>query len=352
MGLPLPQEDLDLALTLTPGVWSRFSGARLFITGGTGFIGNWLIQTIQRANDTLGSRIEIVVLSREPERALRSNPRIFERPDIQMLAGDVISFSQPMGRFDLCIHAATDVGDPGRTANPLHIFDSIVTGTRRVLDLAQAQGVSRFLLASSGAVYGPQPPDLALIPESYTGAPDTQHVQAAYGNGKRAAEWLACAYAAQAGHAGFEASIARIFALVGPGLPLDGPFAAGNFMRDVLHGSSIRIQGDGRPVRSYLYMADLCVWLLRILESGSTGQAYNVGAEQPVSIKELADQIVQTSSEPVAVNIASPSLGTNLPPRYVPDTSKVRQSLGLRELTPLPLALRKTLQWSRLAMAS
>lgn len=353
MGLSLPHDDLDLALSLTPGFWSRFGGARLFITGGTGFIGSWLIQTIQRANDTLGSRIAIVALSRDPQRVRRSAPQVFERPDVQLVAGDVVSFTGPVGRFDLCIHAATDVGDPGNTADPLLTFDSIVSGTRRVLDLAQAQGVSRFLLTSSGAVYGPQPPDLERISEHYPGAPDPQQVLAAYGNGKRAAEWLACAYTAQAGREGLEATIARIFALVGPGLPLDGPFAAGNFIRDVLRGSPIRIQGDGRPVRSYLYMADLCVWLLRILESGGTGQAYNVGAEQPVSIQELANQIVQASGTSVPVEIGKPSsANAALPPRYVPETGKARQSLDLRVFTQLPLALSKTLQWSRLAMTS
>ena len=352
MGLPLPSNDLDLALAQTPDFWTRFGGARLFITGGTGFIGNWLIQTVQRANDTLGSRIALVALSRNAERARRVSPHVFDRSDIQLVEGDIAHFTRPVGRFDLCIHAATDVGDPGKAIDPLQTFDSIVTGTRRVLELAQAQGVTRLLLTSSGAVYGTQPPDLARLPEHYVGAPDSLQASAAYGNGKRAAEWLACAHAAHAGLGGFEVAIARIFALVGPGLPLDGPFAAGNFVRDVLQGMPIRIQGDGRPVRSYLYMADLCIWLLRLLADGQSGQAYNVGSEQPVSIKELADHIVLQAASPVSVDIASPYVGTTPPPRYVPDTSRVRQALNLREWTPLPLALNKTLQWSRLAMTA
>jgi dTDP-glucose 4,6-dehydratase len=352
MRIALPVQDLDLAIAQTPSFWLRFAGARLFITGGSGFIGNWLIQTIQRANDTLGSRIDIVALSRDAQRARQVNPLVFKRSDIRLLQGDVTHFERPPGSFDLCVHAATDVGDPAKLADPLRTFDSIVNGTRRVLELAQAQGARRFLLTSSGAVYGTQPPALERVPESYTGAPDPLQVQAAYGNGKRSAEWLACAQASQGGSSDCEVAIARIFALLGPGLPLDGPFAAGNFVRDVLREAPIHIQGDGRPLRSYLYMADLCIWLLRILESGAPGQAYNVGSEQAISIQTLAEQVVQVAGSSVPIHMAHPASTPSAPPRYVPDTAKARQSLALREWTPLPLAIEKTLQWSRLAMTS
>lgn len=344
---PLPSADLDLVLSLTPSFWHRFQGARLFLTGGTGFIGQWLIQTIQRANDRLDSRIELVVLSRDPQRVQTSQPQVFARQDIRLLQGDITSFSPPDGPLDLCIHAATDVADPGKTGHALQTFDAIVNGTRRVLDLAHDKGVSRLLLTSSGAVYGPQPPGLAHIPEHYNGAPDTLQVSAAYGNAKRTAEWLTCAYAAQA--TGMETVIARIFALIGPGIALDGPFAAGNFVRDVLAQKPIVIAGDGRPVRSYLYMADLCYWLLRLLESGQSGQAYNVGSEHPLSIQDLAQEIVHVNKSPCAIEVRQPSGNPSLPPRYVPDTHKARQSLQLQEITPLHEALQKTLQWSRSA---
>lgn len=347
MSSALPVEDLDLVLSLSREFWSRFGGARLFITGGTGFIGSWLIQSLQRANDTLGSRIEIVALTRDIEQAKRRLPLMFTRPDTTLIAGDVTTFTGMVGKLDLCIHAATDVGNLSKAGGPLNVFNSIMNGTLRILDLAHASGASRFMLTSSGAIYGVQPPELERIPESYMGAPDCLQVNAAYGNGKRAAEWLACSHAAQASQSGFESCIARIFAIVGPGLPLNGPFAAGNFLRDAMTGKSIHIQGDGRPMRSYLYMADLCVWLLRILAVGPGGQAYNVGGEQAVSIETLARNIVQIVGSEAPIHIQTPFNSDVLPPRYVPDTSKARHELGLQEYVPLDAALVKTLQWSR-----
>jgi len=351
MRVPLPQDDLDLVLSLTPEFWSRFGGARLFITGGSGFIGAWLLQALQRANDRLGSRIELVVLTRDPERTRQRAPHVFSRPDTSLFAGDVSTFAGPVGTLDLCIHAATDVGDPLKAGDPLKVFDSIVLGTRRVLDLALANGASRFLLTSSGAVYGPQPASMERVAETYGGAPDPLQPDAAYGNGKRAAEWLAAAYAAHALQAGFEPCIARIFALIGPGLPLNGPFAAGNFVRDALAGQAINVQGDGRPLRSYLYMADLCVWLLRILGTGAAGQAYNVGSENAVSITALARQVVDAAGTDVPIEVRTSAATHTSAPRYVPDTLKARHGLGLAEYTPLKTALLKTIHWSRSATA-
>jgi dTDP-glucose 4,6-dehydratase len=349
MTIALPTDDLDLAIALTPGFWSRFGAARLFITGGTGFIGSWLVQTIQRANDRGLSRIELVVLTRDANRARQQSPFMFARTDTTLVTGDVLDFSAQLGKLDLCIHAATDVGDPGKTGDSRKVFDSIVLGTRQVLDFAEAHGVAHFLLASSGAVYGPQPPELEQISESYTGAPDPLQAAAAYGNGKRAAEWLACSSASQAG---FNVTIARIFALIGPGMPLNGPFAAGNFIRDVLAGKPIRIQGDGRPLRSYLYMADLVVWLLRMLESGTSGQAYNVGSEHAISIRELAQAVIHAAQVESTLDIAQAGDTRTLPPRYVPDTRKAQQSLQLAQTTTLQTALTKTLQWNRTAMTT
>lgn len=348
MRQPLPPKDLDAILALTPLFWSEFRGARIFMTGGTGFIGMWLLETIQRANQQLGSRMEVVVLSRHPENSKAAAPHLFADPSIALVKGDIGEFCAPAGRFDLCIHAAADVGDLTKLKDFGAVFESIVSGTRRVLRLAESSGVRRLLFISSGAVYGVQPPLMERTPESFTGAPNSLDVSAAYGNAKRAAEWLCCEASARAG---CSVSIARPFALVGPGLPLDGPFAAGNFIRNVLDEKPVHVQGDGRAVRSYLYTLDMCVWLLEILRSGAPGQAYNVGSEEAISIAELAQRIIDASGTSRTIVRAKIQFTKSdaLAPRYVPDTTKARSEFSLRHYTPLDVALQKTIEWSRAA---
>lgn len=343
MRKPYPREDLELVVQHTADVWSTFRGARLFITGGTGFIGSWLLEVVQHANRTLKSEIDVVVLSRDPEKARQSAPHIYASPGVEFWKGDVIDFEATAGAIDLCIHAATDVADLSKASNALRVFETNVTGTQRVLECAHLHGATHFLLTSSGAVYGQQPPTLEHTPESYCGAPDTLDTKAAYGHGKRAAEWLTSVYGAQYG---LNVSIARIYALVGPGIPADGPFAAGNFIRDATAGRRITIKGDGRPLRSYLYIADACIWLFRMLHASAMELTCNVGSERALSILELARMVEALcgSHEATVPDITQTSGPI---PRYVPSTSLARQSLGVEELTPLELALTKTINWNR-----
>ncbi|WP_028213188.1 NAD-dependent epimerase/dehydratase family protein [Paraburkholderia mimosarum] len=348
MRKPLPTEDLDLIVDQTAEVWSAFDRARLFVTGGTGFIGSWLLEVVQHANRVRGSGIEIVALSRDPDKARAHAPRLFASAEVTLVKGDVTDFRTNIGPIDLCIHAATDVADPAKASDRLRIFDTNVIGTRNVLDFAQAHGASRFLLTSSGAIYGTQPSALSHMPETFSGAPDPLDVDAAYGQGKRAAEWLVSAYGR---HSSLRVTIARIYALIGPGIPLDGPFAAGNFIRDALAGHPITINGDGRPVRSYLYMADACIWLFRMLLSGECGHAYNVGSEREISIIELARMIESLCGSNTPATPRIPPTGAPAP-RYVPDTAKARSALDVEEITPFERALLKTINWNRTAVTA
>lgn len=339
-----PTDDLDHIVSETSDIWRALHGSRWFVTGGTGFIGTWLLETIQHANVSVDAKIEVTVLSRSKGKAIATAPHLFgSQSSIAVVEGDVTNFDPNVGAFDVCVHAATDVTDPVKAADHASIFDVGVVGTRRVLDAALANGASRFLLTSSGAVYGPQPPELDRIPESYRGAPDPLDVRTAYGQSKRASEWLASNYA---GAHSLRVAIARIFALLGPGLSLEGRFAAGNFIRDACRGEAIKIR-DGRPIRSYLYIADACIWLLRIMVNGANSGAYNLGSEHAVSIADLARMIERLCNlEPYVAEEAGQQGG--LPLRYVPDTTRARTELGLVEHTSLEFGLTKTINWNRI----
>jgi nucleoside-diphosphate-sugar epimerase len=334
-------EDLDEVFARTEGIWEGLRGRRLFLTGGTGFFGCWLLESFLWANDRLGLNAEVVALSRRPEVFARKAPHLARHPSIRMYQGDVRTFEFPEGAFSHIIHAATDADAVLNVAQPLRMLDTIVDGTRRVLDFARVCGAQRFLLTSSGAVYGRQPSEITHVGEDYCGAPDPLGTAAAYGEGKRLSEMLCAVYARQYG---IEAVIARCFAFIGPYLPLEGHYAAGNFLGNGLRGEAIQIGGDGTPRRSYMYASDLAVWLWTLLFCGQPSRPYNVGSEDDLSIADLAHRVARQFSE-LPVNIARTPEPGHLPERYVPATKRALMELELRQTVSLDQAIQKTIRW-------
>jgi len=336
---PVSKTDLQDVLEQTRDLWEEVRGERIFVTGGTGFFGCWLLETFAFANDQLNLNAQLLALTRSPEAFEKKAPHLARHPSIGLWTGDVRNFDFPGGIFSHVIHAGTTSSAP---VEPKEMFDTVVKGTQRVLDFAVACGAKKFLLTSSGAIYGKLPPEPASVPETYSGSPDPADPNSAYGEGKRAAELLCAIYQKQ--HA-FETKIARCFAFTGPHLPLDAHFAIGNFVRDALAGGPIRIGGDGTPFRSYLYASDLAIWLWTILFRGTAGRPYNVGSPEPVSIAGLADEVMRNLAPGVTVSIAKPADPLILPSRYVPDVTRAENELGLCVRVPLNDAIRRTAEW-------
>lgn len=339
---PLPVEDLEHVLQHTRDLWQEACGASFFITGGTGFFGMWLLESFAFINDALGLGMHASILTRSPEAFAVKAPHLAKRTDLHFVRGDVRDFEFPAGTFTHVIHAGTTSSAP---VEPLEMFDTIVQGTRRVLEFAASHGTTKFLFISSGAVYGKQPPEMTHIPEDYCGAPDPMDPAAAYGEGKRAAE-MQCALMSR--KHGFEAKIARCFAFVGPHLPLDAHFAIGNFIRDAMAGGPIRVAGDGTPYRSYLYSADLAIALWTILFRGASLRAYNVGSDESLSIREVAQVVKEACSIQLEVIVAQKNDGSKPPSRYVPCVKRAEHELGLRPQRRLSDLIRQTVAWHQL----
>ena len=339
---PLAREDLEHVLEHARADFADLRGARLFLTGGTGCFGHWLLESLLFANRELGLDASATVLTRDAGRFRRGSPHLADDRALTLLEGDVRSFAYPSERHTHVVHAATDSGG-GQAERPAYeLAETILDGTRRTLGFALQTGAQRLLYTSTGAIYGRSSAVERNVPETSNAAPDPLLLQSSYDEAKRMSEHLCVAYT----HGSqLDAVVARPFAFVGPHLPLHQHFAIGNFLGAAMANTPIRIKGDGTPIRSWLYMADLAIWMWALLVRGERNHAYNVGSEEAYSIVEAAALTADTLRPGLTISVAGvPKPGAPMN-SYVPSTARAREELGLRQTIPLAEGLRRTARW-------
>jgi nucleoside-diphosphate-sugar epimerase len=336
------EHDLKSIFERTSQVWPDLKGARIFITGGTGFIGCWLLESLLYANEKLNLKIHLTVLTRDTKAFKKKVPHLFSSTSLEFIDGNVCDFISPPGEYSHVIHAATDASADLNENNPLQMYRTVIDGTLRALQFAVEKKAERVLYLSSGAVYGQQPWELLNVPETYLGGPSCVDARATYAEAKRAAEMLCAIHQKQFG---LQISIARIFALLGPYLSLGIHFAAGNFIKDAMGGRDIIINGNGRPVRSYLYASDLTVILWHLLVRGNSCKPYNVGSNEGVSIRDLAEKVSSVLGGGAPRILGSEDIGWN-PGRYVPSTGLIESELNLKRTVSLEQAILRTAIWN------
>lgn len=327
----IPPADREHIVAQAGEFMGDLAGARLFITGATGFFGKWLLEAITAANDQCATRIRAVLLTRDRGKFAAQVPHLAHRPEFDWVIGSPAAFEFPASKFDYLVDFASQSAAEIAAGGEKAVEDSL-QGTENLARFAKSAGVRRWLYASSGATYGRLPEGMERFAEDHAvdGATLTP-----YGRLKKRTE-------AAILDAAPECVIARGFAFIGPYLPLTGKFAAGSFLRDALSGGPIHVLGDGSPIRSYLHGADMAVWLLAMLARGQPGRAYNLGSDRPVTLLKLAECIAGALPAACSVVIAG-AVGENRD-CYVPDISRARAELGVEIAIGFESAVRRSVE--------
>lgn len=292
---------------------------KLLIIGGSGFFGKSILDLFRRGGLDTYRIEEITILARRTSEFATNYPELVNEK-IQLINAD-ISACNTLPVADIVIHAASSTDARNYLVNGLRERNNIESAAVNYCGLAMNYHKNaKIVYCSSGAVYGHQPENIEKMAEDFEFQEETQLVEHKrdYALGKRIAENEII----KLGSFGLNVSIARCFAFHGKYLPRDQHFAYGNFIGAAERGETIEVKANHRVVRSYMHADDLVDSLIKIaLQSSPECPIFNVGSDEAIEIRDLANQIGQQYNVPV--NIAP--ITSDKIDRYVPNTDKLKK---------------------------
>ncbi len=342
--IALVRADAETVLSNRSHYLEELRGEHLFLSGGTGILGTWLLELIKVLNESHGFDIRVTAYSRHARDFSSRWPHLGEVKNFRFEEGDIRYFTELPCDVRYIIHAAAFTDRRLIASQPGAVAEVNGVGTMRILRAAHLlEHVQKFVLLSSGLVSGAQPWDLPRVDESFAGPLRCNDVNAVYAESKRFAEVVAQSAVSETK---LPVVTLRPFAFVGPYQSLQLPWAVTDFIRDSFTGGPIRIMGDGATVRSLMYASDFAFWVLAALAKGHPRETYNIGSPEPVDLLSLAKMITQ-SFTPV------PEIRTGLGQRahersrLVPEIRKTQRDMGVEVTVPLADAIHKTITWNR-----
>lgn len=352
------QADLTYICNRLAAEFDALSGKRLLITGGAGFLGYYLVQSVLHWNkrNAQSRPVDVVVY----DNFVRGLPewlnRLSQEPHLHLVKHDITRpLPSSIPDFQYIIHAASIASPTFYRRYPIETMDANVSGLRFLLDYclrqkAKGTPVEGFLFYSTSEIYGdPSPADIPT-PETYRGNVSCTGPRACYDESKRYGETLCVNFALQYN---LPIATARPFNNYGPGLKITDRRVLPDFAKDILNGRDIIMFSDGSPTRTFCYVADAVVGYYKILVKGLPGEAYNIGVEAPeISMAEFAQLLVKLARELFGYegNIVFRRSGdddylVDNPSRRCPVIEKARQHLGYDPSIGVEEGLRRSLVW-------
>ena len=351
--------DLDYICSNLKTEFAQMSGKNLLIIGGAGFLGYYLVQSVlhwNKISDIVPIHLTVYdnYIRGVPEWLTQlegdTNLTLTKHDVTQPLPADISD-------FQFIIHAASIASPTFYRKYPIATMDANVNGLRILLDYCRKQQESEhpvegFLFYSTSEIYGDPTPENIPTPETYRGNVSCTGPRACYDESKRYGETLCVNFAQQYN---LPIKTARPFNNYGPGLKITDRRVLPDFARDVLAGRDIVMLSDGSPTRTFCYVADAIVGYYKILVNGYSGEAYNIGIEEPeISMTEMAERVVAVSKELFGydgkivrqVSEEKAYLVDN-PNRRCPIIAKARTDLGYNPSISIDEGLRRSLIWYR-----
>jgi dTDP-glucose 4,6-dehydratase len=308
----------------------------ILITGGSGFIGIWLTHLLLYLNDKQNFNIKLYLIARNT--TIELDRMIVNRKDVIFIQSDIRDIREFPKDVSYIIHAATSPDNRIYMSNPVESMDIIATGTKNILENAlHLEKLEKVINLSSGQIYGAI--NSHNIKEDDFGKLNSNSITAIYPEAKRYSETLTNAYRSLYKLPTIQV---RPFSFIGPFMDLNKPWAVNNFIRDALKFKNIRILGNGKPIRSYMYPTDMALWIVTILVQGKVGSAYNLGSDVGISLEEVALKIKEIVGSSVNIDILNMNDSSS---EFIPNIDRAKLELDLDITIDIDETLRKSIDW-------
>lgn len=327
----------------------KFEGKTILISGGSGFLGKYLIGALCYLNDTtFKAPCKIISVDNHITGTPHPHFNFKGRSDVHEVWAD-INYPLPV-REDIhfIIHAAGLASPVYYKKYPLETIDSAVTGIRNLLELSRKQkSLEGFLFFSSSEIYGNPDPSAVPTKETYHGYVSSVGPRACYDESKRLGETIATIYFEQFG---IPTKIVRPFNVFGPGMGHADRRVLPMFAYQVIQKQAIPVHGDGHQTRTFCYITDAATGFLKVLLLGEPGQAYNIGSsDNEISMKNLAELFIKVEGSGGTYNlIPYPAhYPAGEPQRRCPDITKAKASLAFKPKVNLEQGLKRFIEWCK-----
>lgn len=329
-------------------VASQFEGKTVVITGAAGFLGNYLVSTLQFLNRYKLKKPTKIIAIDNYITGLKKP--IFDFEDLnnfEFINHDVREPLKIRGRVDYVLHAAGIASPVYYRKYPVEAIEVATEGTKNFLEMARIKKSASFMFFSSSEIYGD--PDEKNIPtaETYRGNVSSTGPRSCYDESKRLGEALTMAYFQ---HYQIPVKIIRPFNVFGPGMKYNDFRVIPAFLMAALQNKPMSVHADGMQTRTFCYVSDAVVAIYKVLLSQKNGEVFNIGNDDNeipmIKLAEMIDGLFKENKKIETISYPKAYPGDE-PKRRCPDLNKIKSELKFVPVVDLETGLERLLAWFR-----
>lgn len=317
---------------------------RCLVTGGAGFIGSHLTESL------LADGYAVTVIDDMSTGRSRNLEAVAGHPHLRLFEGSILdhfAVAEAAADADIIYHLAAAVGVKLVADDPCHTIETNIYPTETLLRLA-LQGNRPFFLASTSEVYGKNPKERWTEEDDLQLGP-TSRPRWAYGCSKAIDEFLALAYHRKFG---LPVVIGRFFNVVGPRQVGQYGMVVPRFVDQALAGGPLVVYDDGAQERCFAHVREVVSCVRKLVDTpGAVGEIFNIGSDQPISIQQLAEAVVARVNPSISIQHLpyTEAYGADFEDvrRRVPDVSKLAATIGQKPTSTLANILDELITWKK-----